>query len=101
MAFIMEQAGGMASTGFENILDIQPESIHQRAPVAMGSSEDVLEYIAICQKHAKKWDRTGLTQRSSCWDARYRLCNDGFYVKMGFKDQKCEEIWRHGVFMPR
>ncbi|XP_039859579.1 fructose-1,6-bisphosphatase 1-like isoform X3 [Simochromis diagramma] len=54
MAFIMEQAGGMASTGFENILDIQPESIHQRAPVAMGSSEDVLEYIAICQKHAKK-----------------------------------------------
>ncbi|XP_035772252.1 fructose-1,6-bisphosphatase 1-like [Neolamprologus brichardi] len=54
MAFIMEQAGGMASTGFENILDIQPESIHQRAPVAMGSTEDVLEYIAICQKHAKK-----------------------------------------------
>uniref|UniRef100_A0AAQ6IFD6 Fructose-1,6-bisphosphatase 1 n=2 Tax=Anabas testudineus TaxID=64144 RepID=A0AAQ6IFD6_ANATE len=54
MAFIMEQAGGMASTGFENILDIQPESIHQRAPVAMGSPEDVREYIAICQKHAKK-----------------------------------------------
>ncbi|CAB1414209.1 unnamed protein product [Pleuronectes platessa] len=54
MAFIIEQAGGMASTGLENILDIQPESIHQRAPVAMGSPEDVLEYIAICQKHAKK-----------------------------------------------
>lgn len=54
MAFIMEQAGGMASTGFETILDIQPKSIHQRSPVAMGSPEDVLEYIAICQKHAKK-----------------------------------------------
>ncbi|KAA8592497.1 hypothetical protein FQN60_017952 [Etheostoma spectabile] len=54
MAFIMEQAGGMASTGFEPILDIQPESIHQRAPVAMGSPDDVLEYIAICKKHAKK-----------------------------------------------
>ncbi|XP_061586721.1 fructose-1,6-bisphosphatase 1a [Cololabis saira] len=54
MAFIMEQAGGMASTGFENILDIQPENIHQRAPVAMGSPEDVLEYISICKKHAKK-----------------------------------------------
>lgn len=51
----MEQAGGMASTGFENVLDIQPESIHQRVPVAMGSPEDVLEYVAICQKHAKKW----------------------------------------------
>uniref|UniRef100_A0A3B4YQN8 Fructose-1,6-bisphosphatase 1 n=1 Tax=Seriola lalandi dorsalis TaxID=1841481 RepID=A0A3B4YQN8_SERLL len=54
MAFIMEQAGGMASTGFENILDMQPESIHQRSPVAMGSPEDVLEYIAICKKHGKK-----------------------------------------------
>lgn len=54
MAFIIEQAGGMASTGFETILDIQPKSIHQRSPVAMGSPEDVLEYIAICQKHAKK-----------------------------------------------
>lgn len=54
MAYIMEQAGGMASTGHENILDIQPDSIHQRAPVAMGSPDDVLEYIAICQKHAKK-----------------------------------------------
>lgn len=47
MAFIIEQAGGMASTGLENILDIQPHSIHQRAPVALGSTEDVLEYIAI------------------------------------------------------
>uniref|UniRef100_A0A3Q3F8M9 Fructose-1,6-bisphosphatase 1 n=1 Tax=Labrus bergylta TaxID=56723 RepID=A0A3Q3F8M9_9LABR len=54
MAYIIEQAGGMASTGLQTILDIQPESIHQRVPVAMGSSEDVLEYIAICQKHAKK-----------------------------------------------
>ncbi|KAF3851425.1 hypothetical protein F7725_013197 [Dissostichus mawsoni] len=54
MAFIIEQAGGLASTGLEPILDIQPESIHQRAPVAMGSKEDVLEYISICQKHAQK-----------------------------------------------
>lgn len=54
MAFIIVQAGGMASTGFENILDIQPESIHQRAPIALGSSDDVMEYVAICQKHAKK-----------------------------------------------
>ncbi|XP_051278982.1 fructose-1,6-bisphosphatase 1 [Dicentrarchus labrax] len=54
MAYIIEQAGGMASTGLETILDIQPDDIHQRAPVAMGSPEDVLEYIAIYKKHAKK-----------------------------------------------
>lgn len=54
MAYIMEQAGGLASTGLENILDIQPVSIHERAPVAMGSPDDVLEYVAIYKKHAKK-----------------------------------------------
>ncbi|KAM9811067.1 fructose-1,6-bisphosphatase 1a [Neosynchiropus ocellatus] len=54
MAFIMEQAGGRASTGLQNILDIQPVSIHQKAPVAMGSRDDVLEYDAICKKHALK-----------------------------------------------
>ncbi|XP_068616791.1 fructose-1,6-bisphosphatase 1-like [Brachionichthys hirsutus] len=54
MAYIMEHAGGMASTGLQDILDIQPRSIHDRAPVAMGSTEDVLEYVAICEKHRKK-----------------------------------------------
>uniref|UniRef100_H2LCV4 Fructose-1,6-bisphosphatase 1 n=1 Tax=Oryzias latipes TaxID=8090 RepID=H2LCV4_ORYLA len=53
MAFIMEQAGGMATTGSENILDIQPTSIHQRVPVVMGSPDDVQEYIAIYKKHHK------------------------------------------------
>ncbi|XP_060763187.1 fructose-1,6-bisphosphatase 1a [Neoarius graeffei] len=53
MAFIMEQAGGMATTGDMNILDIQPESIHQRSPVILGSSDDVQEYISIYQKHHK------------------------------------------------
>ncbi|KAF7687441.1 fructose-1,6-bisphosphatase 1-like [Silurus meridionalis] len=53
MAFIMEQAGGMATTGDMNVLDIQPESIHQRAPVVLGSPDDVEEYISIYQKHYK------------------------------------------------
>ncbi|XP_059403152.1 fructose-1,6-bisphosphatase isozyme 2-like [Carassius carassius] len=50
MAFIMEQAGGMATTGTTNILDIQPESLHQWV---MGSPDDVQEYISIYQKHHK------------------------------------------------
>ncbi|KAG7318323.1 hypothetical protein KOW79_018078 [Hemibagrus wyckioides] len=53
MAFIIEQAGGMATTGAMNVLDIQPESIHQRAPVVLGSLDDVKEYISIYQKHHK------------------------------------------------
>ncbi|CAB3408123.1 unnamed protein product [Caenorhabditis bovis] len=49
MAFIMEQAGGLATTGKERILDLQPTSIHERAPIILGSKEDVeeaMEYLA-------------------------------------------------------
>uniref|UniRef100_A0A8C4EYS2 Fructose-1,6-bisphosphatase 1 n=1 Tax=Dicentrarchus labrax TaxID=13489 RepID=A0A8C4EYS2_DICLA len=53
MAFIMEQAGGMATTGSVNVLDIQPTSIHERVPVVLGSPDDVREYLSICKKHKK------------------------------------------------
>jgi fructose-1,6-bisphosphatase I len=48
MAFLMEQAGGAASNGRIPILDIKPESLDQRAPVFIGSPEDVskaIEYV--------------------------------------------------------
>lgn len=45
MAFIMEQAGGMATTGRKPILDVQPESIHERCPIFLGSVEDVQDVI--------------------------------------------------------
>jgi len=41
MAFLVEQAGGAASTGKQRILDIEPESDDQRAPVFIGTSEAV------------------------------------------------------------
>jgi len=41
MAFIVEQAGGRASDGANRILDIEPEKLHQRVPLFIGSSEDV------------------------------------------------------------
>ncbi len=41
MAMIVEQAGGAASNGPERILDLQPEDIHQRVPVILGSLEEV------------------------------------------------------------
>ena len=41
MAVIVEQAGGLATNGVENILDMQPESLHQRVPVFLGSAEEV------------------------------------------------------------
>ena len=44
MSFIAEQAGGLASTGAERVLDIQPEGIHQRVPLIVGSPDDVNIY---------------------------------------------------------
>ncbi len=41
MAFIIEQAGGRASSGKQRILDVQPSSLHQRTPLFIGSEEDV------------------------------------------------------------
>ena len=41
MAFIVEQAGGVASTGRERILELTPESLHQRVPVILGSKNEV------------------------------------------------------------
>jgi len=41
MAFIVENAGGRASTGSERILDITPTDIHQCVPLYIGSRFDV------------------------------------------------------------
>jgi len=41
MAFIVEQAGGAASTGRGRILEMQPTELHQRCSVILGSSEEV------------------------------------------------------------
>ncbi|HJW55813.1 MAG TPA: class 1 fructose-bisphosphatase [Burkholderiaceae bacterium] len=41
MAFIVEQAGGAATNGTYRIMDIQPEKLHQRVPVFLGSVNEV------------------------------------------------------------
>ncbi len=41
MAFLVEAAGGAASDGTRRILTIEPNALHQRTPVFMGSTDDV------------------------------------------------------------
>ena len=41
MAFLAEQAGGVASDGYNRILDIKPTTLHQRVPLFIGSKEMV------------------------------------------------------------
>lgn len=49
MGWLMEQAGGMAHTGKLPILDIVPESLHQRVPVIMGSRDEVERLVSYHQ----------------------------------------------------
>jgi fructose-1,6-bisphosphatase I len=44
LAMVAEQAGGMATTGKERILDIVPGELPQKVPLVVGSKEDVERY---------------------------------------------------------
>jgi len=41
MSFIVEQAGGLSTTGYERIMELQPAKLHQRVPVLLGSKNEV------------------------------------------------------------
>lgn len=46
MSYLVEQAGGAASTGTARILEIQPESLHQRVPVILGAKNEVERVVS-------------------------------------------------------
>ncbi|WEJ63325.1 class 1 fructose-bisphosphatase [Thiomicrorhabdus lithotrophica] len=46
MSMIVEQAGGASSTGRMDIMDVQPEGIHDRVPVVLGSKNEVAKVVA-------------------------------------------------------
>ena len=47
LAFIVEQAGGMACDGKDRILDIMPLSLHQRSPLYIGSAKMVEDIYSL------------------------------------------------------
>lgn len=49
MSFLVEQAGGAASTGQQRILEVMPTEIHQRVPVIMGSKNEVEHCLSYYQ----------------------------------------------------
>ncbi len=50
IAFIFEAAGGVATTGEERILDIEPTELHQRVPLILGSTRNVDEFLSFGKK---------------------------------------------------
>ena len=42
LAFVIEQAGGLGSSGLERIKDVVPKTLHQRVPLWIGSRDDIV-----------------------------------------------------------
>jgi fructose-1,6-bisphosphatase I len=49
LAWVVEQAGGRASTGTMRVLDVEAKQLHQRVPLLIGSADDVLDADAFIQ----------------------------------------------------
>jgi fructose-1,6-bisphosphatase I len=47
LGFVAEQAGGAASTGYQRILDVIPEQLHQRTPLILGNKDVVEEMVSV------------------------------------------------------
>jgi fructose-1,6-bisphosphatase I len=52
MAFIIEQAGGKATDGFNRILDKNVTALHQRSAIFIGSKNMVLKVEELMQKYS-------------------------------------------------
>lgn len=57
MAMLIEQAGGSASTGRGRILEVAPDSLHQRVPVVLGSKNEVERLARYHREHDDGSDR--------------------------------------------
>ncbi len=51
LAFIAEQAGGLATDGERRITEIEPQEIHQRTPLVVGSTVEVEDFLQ-CFRHS-------------------------------------------------
>ena len=57
VAFLVEQAGGAATTGRQRILDLHPHLLHQRVPVILGSRNEVERIARYHWEHDQGFDR--------------------------------------------
>ncbi len=62
LAYLIEQAGGRASTGTQDILDVVGGELHQRTPLIIGSKEDVSLVESFIQENARMAEDKILTR---------------------------------------
>ncbi len=60
IAFLVEQAGGGATTGRQRILELEPQNIHQRVPMIFGSSREIRRVERYCAERDMTGERSPL-----------------------------------------
>ena len=63
IAWVIEQAGGIASTGRERVLELKPKSLHQRVPLIAGSRMEVEHVIRLHDGRQIRGERSPLFSR--------------------------------------
>lgn len=63
IAWVIEQAGGMASTGRERVLEIVPKSLHERVPLIAGSQGEVEHVMRLHDGRQIRGERSPLFSR--------------------------------------
>lgn len=69
IAWVMEQAGGLATTGQERLLEIIPVSLHEKIPLICGSSDEVEQVVRLCGGADLKGERSPLFGRRGLFRA--------------------------------
>lgn len=64
LAYLIEQAGGRASTGTQEILDVVPDKLHARTPLVIGSKEDVALVESFIHEHTRQQHEQEVTTTS-------------------------------------
>ncbi len=54
MSFIVEQAGGVSTTGLQRVMEVNPTGIHQRVPILLGSKNEIDRIASYHQKKSKR-----------------------------------------------
>ena len=65
LAFIAAQAGGYASDGVGDLLDLQPKDLHQRVPLFVGNRDLVERAEAFIRQHDQAYLDAYLPQRAA------------------------------------
>ena len=69
IAWLIEQAGGMATTGHARLLEVVPTSLHQKTPIICGSSDEVDQVARLYRGSDLKGERSALFGRRGLFRA--------------------------------